>query len=149
MGQHSTEHPMTLSIKIINLFGKRGEGYGEADKTVKVELTVPAAWDDHAVLEWLFKLTNAPAEAIQGDELTTLTANKANLDRKLWSVSIGDVFKLNDHTYVCASFGWTETTDANARAYFAIEGEKRWRFLPAAIGKPFALCTRRDENKAA
>jgi len=129
---------MNQATTTITIFAKSASG-----RSVLVgNLVVPVDWNDNTILNWLFKITNAPFEALTDAEKAVLDTNNKVLARKIWSISVGDVFKLGSKTYCCYPVGWTETTEGKAKAYFAFTETGRTLILPAPVDEHSIIINR-------
>ena len=134
---------MTLPVTF-TLIGRSGSNM---DRSIKTLIQNPAHFTKEEFLEWLFKVTNAPAECLNDYDNLTLEANKEALKGKLWCISVGDCFNFNEATsFCCYPIGWTEIPVGNLWAYFGKGGE-RAGVLPAPIGKK-GLVDRFDTDKS-
>lgn len=130
------------------LFGRCGMN---AEKSVDAIIKLPAGMSltEESFLEWLFKVTNAPADCLNAQDKAILEANKAALNGKLWCASVGDCFAIGAGTvYCCYPFGWAVTTVEKVKAYF--DQEDCFGSLPAPKDSDAVLVSRfNPERKVA
>ena len=99
-----------------------------AKEALNVKLEGCDGMSDQAILEWIFRATNAPVEALSDQEMVLINANKSAFDDKIWCVSVGDVFAISGRCYICDSFGWYSISREAAAAYFALPHRERGQF---------------------
>lgn len=61
--------------------------------------------DDHDILEWLFKATNAPDSLLDVEQKWILNVFR---NHQLHAISVGDVIQIEESFYLCARYGWTK-----------------------------------------
>lgn len=108
-----------------NFFGDTLVPSSSASEPLNVSLVGFEDAEDKAILEFLYKVTNAPADALSEKEAALVALNKAALNGKIWCVSVGDVFCIDGRCYVCDSCGWYPTSEEAAKAYFDLPADKR------------------------
>lgn len=124
-----------------------GRSGNHTDRSIHVKIQNPKRLTKLDFLEWLFKITNAPAECLNETDKVTLEVNKEVLQGNLWCISVGDCFNFEEATsFCCYPIGWTEVPVGNLWAYFGKGGE-RAGVLPAPIGKK-GLVNRFDTDKS-